>query len=332
MRARLGVTLALVLGGAAVLSATTPAFATRENLTAVALGMSLDAIVAVGMTVLIVSGGFDLSVGAVMGLAGTAAALVATRGGDSGAAALAALAAGLATGAAVGAVNGVVIGTIGVNPLVATLATMSIARGLVLVLTGGYGLSNLPASFDALGQSTVLGQQSPIWAMVVLVPLGDLLLRHSLWLRPNYAVGGNERAARLSGIRVERLKLGNYMLTGTLAGLAGVLLAARLGTASVSAGMNTELRVIAAVVLGGASLSGGEGTVAGAFLGVLLMALIGNALNLFAVSPNWQSLITGGVLLAAVTLDAVARKGRSRLIGRNSGGVRREKYPLEESA
>jgi ribose transport system permease protein len=322
MRARLGVTLALVVGGAVMLSATAPAFATRENLTAVALGMSLDAIVAVGMTVLIVSGGFDLSVGSVMGLAGTAAALVATRGGlvtDGPLPAFAGLLGGLLTGAGVGAVNGVVVGMVGVNPLVATLATMSMARGLVLVLTGGYGLSNLPPSFDALGQSAFLGQQAPFWAMVVLVPLGDLLLRHSLWLRPNYAVGGNERAARLSGIPVERLKVGNYMLTGTLAGLAGVLLTARMGTASVSAGMNTELRVIAAVVLGGASLAGGEGTVAGAFLGVLLMALIGNGLNLFAVSPNWQSLITGGVLLTAVTLDAATRSRRSpRAAGRGT--------------
>jgi ribose transport system permease protein len=154
----------------------------------------------------------------------------------------------------------------------------------------------------------ILGQQTPIWAMLILVPLGDLLLRHSRWLRPNYAVGGNERAAHLSGVPVIRLKLGNYVLAGTLAGLAGVLLAARLGTATVSAGMNAELRVIAAVVLGGARLSGGEGTVLGSFLGVLLMALIGNALNLLAISPNWQSLITGGVLLFAVVLDAVTRR------------------------
>jgi ribose transport system permease protein len=306
MRARLGVTLALVIVGAGVLSATAPAFPTTTNLTAVALGMSLDAIVAVGMTVLIVSGGFDLSVGSVMGLAGAVAALVATAGGDHGGAAALALLAGLATGAAVGAVNGVVVGTVGVNPLVATLATMSIARGLVLILTGGYGLSNLPPAFNALGQTQFLGVQSPIWTMALLVPLGDLLLRRSRWLRPNYAVGSNERAARLSGIPVARVKLGNYMLTGTLAGLAGVLLAARLGTASVTAGQNAELRVIAAVVLGGASLSGGEGTVLGAFLGVLLMALIGNALNLFAVSPNWQSLITGAVLLLAITLDRLA--------------------------
>jgi ribose transport system permease protein len=301
------VTLALVVVGATILSLTVPAFATRANLSAVALGMSLDAILAVGMTVLIVSGGFDLSVGAVMALAGAVAAL-ATAGGESGAAALAALLAGLATGAGVGAVNGVVVGWLGVNPLVATLATMSIARGLTLVLTGGYGLSNLPPSFNALGQSVILGQQTPIWAMLLLVPLGDLLLRLSRWLRPNYAVGGNEHAARLSGIPVARLKLGNYMLAGTLAGLAGVLLAARLGTASVTAGLNAELRVIAAVVLGGASLSGGEGTVAGSFLGVLLMALIGNTLNLLAISPNWQSLITGGVLLFAVVLDAVTRR------------------------
>jgi ribose transport system permease protein len=304
------VVLGLVLVGAIGLSATTPAFATRANLTAVALGMSLDAIVAVGMTILIVSGGFDLSVGAVMALAGAVAALVATVSGDRGLAALAALVAGLGTGAAVGAVNGGVIARLDVNPLVATLATMSIARGLVLVLTGGYGLSNLPPAFNAIGQAQLLGLQPPVWAMALLVPLGDVLLRYSRWLRPNYAIGGNERAAHLSGIPVARLKLANYMLTSILAGLAGVLLTARLGTASVSAGMNAELRVIAAVVLGGASLAGGEGTVVGSFLGVLLMALIGNALNLFAVSPNWQSLITGGVLLFAVTLDALGRRFR----------------------
>jgi ribose transport system permease protein len=307
VRARQGVTLGLVVVAAAGLAATTPAFATRANLTAVALGMSLDAIIAVGMTILIVSGGFDLSVGATMALAGAVSALVATTLGNGSMAALAALTAGLGTGAAVGAVNGGVVAGLGVNPLVATLATMSIARGLVLVLTGGYGLSNLPPIFNTLGQAQLLGLQSPVWAMLLLVPLGDLLLRHSRWLRPNYAIGGNERAAHLSGIPVARLKLANYMLTGALAGLAGVLLTARLGTASVSAGLNTELRVIAAVVLGGASLAGGEGTVLGAFLGVLLMALIGNALNLFAISPNWQSLITGGVLLFAVTLDAVGR-------------------------
>jgi ribose transport system permease protein len=304
-----------VLIGALLLAITTPAFATRENLTAVALGMSLDAIVAVGMTVLIVSGGFDLSVGAVMALAGTVAALVATAGGSSpwgagSGGALLALAAGLGTGAAVGAVNGGVIAGLGVNPLVATLATMGIARGSVLVLTGGYGLSNLPPTFNAIGQAQILGQQPPIWAMLLLVPLGDLLLRRSRWLRPSYAIGGNERAAHLSGIPVARLKLTNYILTGMLAGLAGVLLAARMGTATVSAGMNAELRVIAAVVLGGASLAGGEGTVIGSFLGVLLMALIGNALNLLAVSPSWQSLITGAVLLFAVTLDAAGRRFR----------------------
>lgn len=310
MLARQGVTVALVVAGAGLLATATPAFATRENLVAVALGMSLDAIVAVGMTVLIVSGGFDLSVGAVMALSGAVAALVATAGGDGAPVAAAALGAGLVTGAVVGAVNGAVVAFLGVNPLVATLATMSMARGLTLVLTGGYGLANLPPAFNALGQSVILGLQTPLWAMLVLVPLGDLLLRHSRWLRPNYAVGGNERAAHLSGIPVARLKLGNYVLTGTLAALAGVLLAARLGTASVSAGMNAELRVIAAVVLGGASLGGGAGTVAGSFLGVLLMALIGNALNLLAISPNWQALITGGVLLFAVTLDAVTRRRR----------------------
>jgi ribose transport system permease protein len=306
------VTLGLIMIGCLLMAATMPAFATRTNLTAVALGMSLDVIVAVGMTVLVISGGFDLSVGSVMGLAGAVAALVATAGGDGSPASLAALAAGLCAGAATGAVNGAVVARLGVNPLVATLAGMSIARGLVLLLTGGYGLSNLPAAFDALGQAELLGLPTSIWAMALLVPIGELLLRRSRWLRASYAIGGNERAAHLSGIPVVRLKWFNYVLTGTLAGLAGVLLAARLGTATVSAGMNAELRVIAAVVLGGASLSGGEGTVAGSFLGVVLMALIGNALNLFAISPNWQPLISGSVLLFAVTLDAAGRRWRSR--------------------
>ena len=226
--------------------------------------------------------------------------------------AFAALVVGVATGAAAGALNGGVVARLGVNPLVATLATMSIARGLVLVLTGGYGLSNLPAVFNAIGQARFLGQQSPLWVMLGLVPLGELLLRRSRWLRASYAIGGNERAAHLSGIPVARFKIINYILTGALAGLAGVLLAARLGTATVlPQGMNAELRVIAAVVLGGASLSGGEGTVFGSFLGVLLMALIGNALNLFAVSPNWQPFITGGVLLfAGAMLDAAGRRFR----------------------
>lgn len=290
-----------------VLTLFSPVFLTGGNLRSLLLGLSVKAIVAVGMTVLLVSGGFDLSVGSVLALGGMVAGLLVLHGTPVVLAVLAALAAGVV----VGAVNGVLVAKGGINPLIQTLGMMSVVRGLVLLLGGGFGATGLPSSYTAIGQTLVLTLQMPIIIMIVLVVVGDVLLRRSRFLRTAYYIGGNEKAARLTGIRVDRLKITGYVLTAVLAALAGVVTSARFGSASVDAGSGLELQVIAAVVIGGASLSGGSGSVLGALLGVLLTELIVNALDLFSVPVYWQPIAIGAVLIIAVGSDALT--GRLRL-------------------
>jgi ribose transport system permease protein len=258
------------------------------------------------MAVLLASGGFDLSVAAVMALCGTVAAWLIAHGvGVPGSIALT-----LLLGVGIGAVNGTLVTLVRVNPLVATLGTLSVARGLALVMTEGYNISDLPASFTQLGDGDHFGLPWMVWIMLGLALVGDVALRRTRLLRQVYYIGGNERAARLSGIRVDGLRVFTYMLSGSLAALAGVLLAARLNTAVPTAGEGLELTVIAAAVIGGASLAGGEGTVLGAVLGVAFLALISNALTLLQVSIFWQEVATGIVLVSAVSLDMLLRRRR----------------------
>jgi len=287
-----------------VLSNLTSSFQTISNLRAVFLGLSLDAIIAVGMTILLIAGGFDLSVGSVLALGGISSALLVSNGVHPVLSALG----GLACGAIVGATNGIIVTKIGVNPLITTLGTMGIARGIALVLTGGWGVSNLPDNFNIIGQKVTLGLQSPIWVMLCLVVTFDFLLRKSRFLRQAFYVGGNEKAARLSGINVDRIRLLTYIFTGFLAALSGLLLTARVGAATVTAGAGTELRVIAAVIIGGASLAGGEGSILGSLLAVLLLALVNNAFNLLGISIYWQSIVQGIILIVAVTADVLTKK------------------------
>lgn len=302
------------------------------NLSAILLAVSLQAIIAIGMTVLLVSGGFDLSVGATAGLAGAAAAMVLTRlcptipvPAIMGVAI--AIVAALAVGGAVGTVNGLIVSRVGINPFITTLGMMQIVRGLLLLVTDGKNISDLPAAFTVIGQGGVVLQtttrasgqaevvsvQFPILISIVLVALGDLLLRRSRFFRQNYYIGGNEKAALLSGIRVDRMKVFNYAFTGLLAAAAGIVMTARLGSASVTAGRGLELQVITAVIIGGASLQGGEGTVLGAFLGSILMAIIISALTLLGINPNAQELIIGATLLLAVLADTLGKKRRGVL-------------------
>lgn len=297
----------VVLAGGLYLHLASPNFLQKTNLIAVLLGLSFDAIIAVGMTVLLVSGGFDLSVGSVLALGGAVAGYAMTKWGFGVGTAILL---GLLAGALVGYINGWIIARVGVNPLIGTLGMMSIARGAVLLLTAGYGIPNLPDPFNKLGQGVFLGMQYPVWIMLLTVIVGELMLRRSRFFRQSYFVGGNERSARLSGINVERVKITNYILVGVMAALTGLLLTARLGTASVSAGMGAELRVISAVVIGGASLSGGEGSVVGSLLGVILMALISNGLNLLGVNVYWQTIVIGTVLVLAVAADTLSRRRR----------------------
>jgi ribose transport system permease protein len=296
----------LVILGVSVLVMTqlSSNFLTIGNLRAVVIGLVPAAIIAIGMAVLLASGGFDLSVAAVMALCGTVAAWLSVH--DVGVAGSIVLT--LLLGLGIGCVNGVLVTFLRVNPLIATLGTLSIARGLALVITEGYNISDLPSSFVQLGEGGHLGFPWMVWIMLGLVVLGDLALRHTRFLRQVYYIGGNERAARLSGIRVDALRVFTYMLSGTLSAFAGVLLAARLSTAVPTAGEGLELQVIAAAVIGGASLAGGEGSVLGAVLGVVFLSLISNALTLLSVSIFWQQVATGIVLVVAVSLDMLLRR------------------------
>lgn len=298
----------VVLFGAILLSLLSENFLNPANLVALVLGLSFDAIVAVGMTVLMVSGGFDLSVGSTLALAGAAAGYGIVL---LGLPVPVGIAAGLLTGMLVGLINGLLVAKVRVNPLIATLGMMQIARGAVFLLTAGLGIPNLPDSFNKMAQGKALGFQYPVFIMLAIVIAGDLLLRRSRFFRQSYFVGGNERSARLSGIRVGQVQITNYVITGLMAAVAGLLLTARMGTASVSAGLGVELRVVSAVVIGGASLAGGEGTVLGSIFGVALMALINNGLNLLGVNPYWQNIVIGVVLVIAVAADALSRRSRT---------------------
>jgi ribose transport system permease protein len=312
--------MAIIVAAAAAMSFASEYFFTAANIWAMLLNISVTCIIAIGMTVLLVSGGFDLSVGSTLALAGAVTAICLT----SGWGVLMAVAAGLLVGATVGAINGLIIAKIGINPFITTLGMMGVVRGLLHVIVNafahGSNVTGLPAEFTVIGQGKLMtvenaagevvfgGIQYPIIVALVLVILGDVLLRKSRLLRQNYYIGANEKAARLSGIPVDRMKIFNYALTGLLAAAAGILMTARLGAATVTAGLGVELKVIAAVIIGGASLQGGEGTVLGAFLGALLMSIIVSSLTLLNVDPSFTDLVIGATLLVAVMIDTLSKK------------------------
>lgn len=274
-------------------------FPTRFNVSAVLLNAAQNAILATGMMLLMVSGAFDLSIGSTLALAGVWAGVVVGRWGWP---AEAGFLVGVLVGAAAGLVNGLIVTRLGINALIATLATLTIYRGLTY-LTAGTGVTPIGDAFKAYGQSVFLGVQTPFWVMLAVVAVGAWALAETRFFRQYYFIGGNARAAKLSGIRVERLTVIAFAIMGSLAGLAGVLGASRLNSAVVSAGINVELSVITATVLGGASLKGGEGTVIGAVLGVLFIALVQNAMIINGVGIFWQNIIVGLVLLLGVSLD-----------------------------
>jgi ribose transport system permease protein len=287
-----------------VMSIASPYFFSASNFRAMAIGLVPAAIIAVGMSLLLVSGGFDLSVGSVLALTGTILALLVVKGVPlTIALVLTALA-----GAGIGLVNGILVTRLSVNPLVATLATMSAARGFALVLTEGYSVSGLPPSFGFLGVASWFDIPVTVLIALAVVAAGDLALRHTRVMRQLYYIGSNETAARLSGIRVDLVRVVAYVATSLLATLSGALLASRLMAGTPTAGNGLELQVLAAAVIGGASLRGGEGTVLGAFLGVVFVALINNAMTMLTVSIYWQMVVIGVVLAVAVALDMLVRR------------------------
>jgi len=282
-------------------------FMTEANIAAVLLNAAQAGILVVGMMILMIGGAFDLSIGSTLALAGVVAgALV----GWMGYPAEIGLLGGVAAGAVAGLFNGLIVTRIGINPLIATLATLSIYRGLTQLI-GASGVTPISNDFKFYGQVRFLGLQSPFWAMLIVVVVGGWAVARTKLFRKYYYIGGNPRAAQLSGIDVNRLMLGAFVLMGALAGLAGVLAAARLNSAVVSAGIGVELSVITATVLGGASLKGGEGSILGGILGVLFIALVQNAMIINGIGVFWQGIIIGLVLLLAVSLDRFKRGHRA---------------------
>jgi ribose transport system permease protein len=294
----------VIIAGGIALTFISPYFFNKDNFLAIFMAASFESIVAIGMTLLLISGGFDLSVGSTFAFSGVVTGVLLA----NGVGAVWAILIGLAAGGAVGYINGIIISKMKVNPLITTLAMMSIIRGVVFVMTRGLGVSNLPDVFNVIGQTKILGVQTPIIIMIILVILFGLIFKYSVFFRQYFYIGGNEDAALYSGIKVIRLKIIAYVTSGLTAGLAGILTAARMGGALSTAGTGLELRVITACIIGGCSLAGGEGTMWGSFLGVILMVLVANAFNLTGVSPYWQRAIYGFILLAAVLFDAVRRR------------------------
>ncbi|RYG52073.1 MAG: ABC transporter permease [Chitinophagaceae bacterium] len=277
----------------------TTRFATIENFSQILLNLSIDTIVAVGMMILMIGGLFDLSVGSVVAFSGGLAGYLMYYHDIHFALAIAA---GLCGALLIGAANGWLIAKAGINPMIQTLAMMGIVRGFALMLSGA-GIQNFPYEYIYIGQSKILGLQAPVWYMLAIVLLFAFLVNRTAFFRRYYFIGGNEKAARLSGIRVTKMKIWAFVISAGLAGIAGILLSSRLGAALATSGRGLELRVITAVILGGASLSGGYGKIWGAFLGAFLMALINNMLIIGRVSGYWQEIILGAILIAVVGLD-----------------------------
>jgi ribose transport system permease protein len=283
-----------------------PYFFSFSNFRAMSVGMAPTAIIVIGMAILLASGGFDLSVGSVMALSSTLVAMLLL----AGISIPVAVVCGIVMGAVAGLANGLLVTGLGINPLIATLGTMSIARGIALVLTEGFSLSSLPADFAWIGKASWAGIPVLVILTLALVGVFDLAVRHTRFFRQVYFIGANEKAAMLSGIHVKRVRIITYMLAGSLSALAGVLLASRLMSGTPTAGSGIELQVLAAAVIGGASLRGGEGTILGAFLGVVFVALINNSMTMLAVSIYWQMIVIGTVLVSAVALDMLIRSKR----------------------
>ncbi|QGQ48123.1 ABC transporter permease [Metabacillus sediminilitoris] len=283
------------------LSIVSPNFMTVDNILNVLRQVSINALIAFGMTFVILTGGIDLSVGSILALSSAVTASMLASGMDP----ILAILIGLIAGAIMGAINGFIITKGKVAPFIATLATMTVFRGLTLVYSEGRPITGLSSSelFVLMGKGYVGWIPVPVIWMLVTYGILYFILKKTTFGRKVYAIGGNEEAAILSGIRANRVKVWIYSLTGLLSALAGIILSSRLNSAQPTAGASYELDAIAAVVLGGTSLSGGRGWIFGTLIGALIIGVLNNGLNIMNVSSFYQQVVKGGVILLAVLLD-----------------------------
>jgi ribose transport system permease protein len=284
-----------------VITVLNPSFMEPNNILNLLRQTSINALIAFGMTFIILTGGIDLSVGSILALSSALMAGMMVSGLDP----ILAILVGILLGAIMGVINGILVSKGKMAPFIVTLATMTIFRGLTLVYTDGKPITGIGDSvmFQMLGRGYFLGVPVPAVVMIIAFMILWFLLHKTSFGRKTYAIGGNERASRISGIKVDRVKVAIYGLAGTMAAIAGAILTSRLNSAQPTAGQSYEMDAIAAVVLGGTSLSGGKGRLFGTLVGVLIIGTLNNGMNLLGVSSFYQQVVKGAVILIAVLLD-----------------------------
>ena len=286
------------------LALSTPQFFTVSNLLNIGTQVSINALLAFGVTFVIISGGIDLSLGSMVAVTGVVAATFAHP--DTYPVAVP-IFIGLVAGLALGAFNGVVITKSKVPPFIVTLGTMTIGRGLALILSKGRPISNLSDSFNFIGGGNLFGIPFPIVVLILAFMVCSVILNKTILGRYIYAVGGNEQAARASGIRVNNVKMWVYTICGLLSAMGGILLTSRITTGQPNAGAGFELDAIAAAIIGGTSTSGGTGTMSGTLIGALLIGVISNSLDLLNVTSYYQQVVMGAIIIGAVVLDSIGK-------------------------
>lgn len=299
-------TLIGFLGLFVFMSLTSSVFLTADNLINVARQVSINGILAVGMTFVILTGGIDLSVGSVMAFTGT---IMAGMMINFGMPPFVAIMIGIVIGALIGYINGLFVSYAKIPAIIVTLAMMEISRGFALLYTGGYPLSGLPASFAFIGRGYAFGVlPMPVLIMALVYIAAYIVLNHMPIGRFIYAIGGNEEAVRLSGVKVKRYKIMAYVVSGIAASISGIILTSRLMSGQPNAGVGFELDAIAAVVLGGTDIAGGRGHIFGTILGALLIGVLSNGLNLMGVSPYFQRVLKGVIIIAAIYYSSSRKK------------------------
>ena len=301
--------IAIILALCVIMTFASPHFLTLGNFRAMLMSFSVEGIVVVGMTVLLIVGGIDLAVGSVVCFAMVFAGSLFLLGLDPWSASLL----GILASAAIGAIMGFFVTVVGLNHFITSLAAMVIVRGLCLIITKGTPLSlfTMPPEFKAVGQGTFYGVPYVILIFVAVVVVFDFLLRRATAFRKVFYTGSNEKAAQYSGIKTKQVKFWVTVMCSTLAGVAGVIYMSRFGAATPTFGVGMELNIIAAAVIGGASLNGGSGTILGAILGIALLSVVTSSLILLDVSVYWQDMIKGCILLAAFPIDHSLHKRKA---------------------
>jgi ribose transport system permease protein len=298
-----GIVLALIIMSVAI-TIVAPRFATGQNLYLLSRQISLLAIVAIGEFFTILTAGIDLSVGSLIGVSGVTCGLALAAGISP----MLAVLIGLSTGFCAGLVSGWLVSYVGLTPFIPTLGMLSMARGAIWVITKGWPITDIPKSFLFIGRGDVLGIPFPVIVMFLLAVIAHVVLRYTVLGRRIFAIGGNEQATFLSGIDVKKIKFFVYGISGFFASVTGIIMVARFDSAQAAMGTGWELDAIASAVIGGTSLMGGAGSVLGVLIGAAIMGVIQNGLVLMKVSAYWQTLIIGGIIVLAATLDRLKNR------------------------